>query len=96
MNAFVVIGLVLGSLVTGWAGHAFREWLVNVPEDLTKTTHENPTPLPAGSVLAHQWIKKQREDISGPMRNWNTLEMDNYHRDLGILVDFVTDCWPIK
>lgn len=45
-------------------------------------------------AIAHQWLKKQREDVHGHIGTWKPETMDNYHRDLGLLIDFVTDCWP--
>ena len=44
--------------------------------------------------VAHQWLKKQCEDVNGHISTWPSETMDRYHRDLGLLVDFVTDCWP--
>lgn len=48
----------------------------------------------AAVELAHIWLKGQREQWDGPMNTWTDDAKDRYHRDLGLLVDFVTDCWP--
>ena len=47
-----------------------------------------------GVDIAHQWLKKGRQKSNGPMSQWTTEAMDRYHADLGLLVEFVTDCWP--
>jgi len=44
--------------------------------------------------VAHQWLKKSRQEWNGHISTWTPEQMDSYHRDLGLLVDFVTDCWP--
>jgi hypothetical protein len=44
--------------------------------------------------IAHEWLKKSRQEWNGHMSTWTPEQMDNYHRDLGLLVDFATDCWP--
>ncbi len=44
--------------------------------------------------VAHEWLKKSRQEWNGHISTWTPEQMDNYHRDLGLLVDFVTDCWP--
>ena len=44
--------------------------------------------------IAHEWLKKNRQEWSGHISTWTPEQMNNYHRDLGLLVDFVTDCWP--
>ena len=52
-------------------------------------------PAPGSATdVAHQWLKKQREDWHGHISIWTPQIKDQYHRDLGLLVDFVTDCWP--
>lgn len=57
----------------------------------TKATEQTNKP---GVDVAHQWLKKSREEANGPISQWTSEEMDRYHTDLGLLVDFVTDCWP--
>ena len=54
------------------------------------------SPAAPGSAItvAHEWLRNSREEWLGPMREWTQENRDNYHRDLGLLVDFVTDCWP--
>lgn len=52
------------------------------------------TPQPTPIDIAHRWLKKRMEECGGLMSTWTPEEMDRYHRDLGLLVDFVTDCWP--
>ena len=44
--------------------------------------------------VAHGWLKKSRQEWNGHISTWTPEQMDNYHRDLGLLVDFVTECWP--
>lgn len=44
--------------------------------------------------IAHEWLKKSHQEWNGHISTWTPEQMDNYHRDLGLLVDFVTDCWP--
>ncbi len=48
----------------------------------------------SGADVAHQWLKRERQEANGHMSQWTTEEMDRYHTDLGLLVDFATDCWP--
>ena len=40
---------------------------------------------------ARQWLKKQREDMNGPMATWSGDTWDRFHRDFGLLIDFLTD-----
>lgn len=42
--------------------------------------------------IAHGWAKRKCEHINGQMITWDQVQMDSYHRDLGLLIDFVTDC----
>lgn len=44
--------------------------------------------------ISHRWLKKNHQEWNGHISTWTPEQMDNYHRDLGLLVDFVTDCWP--
>lgn len=44
-------------------------------------------------AIVREWLTKQTESFLGPQMSWTPEERDNYHRDLGLLVDFVTDCW---
>ena len=48
--------------------------------------------------LARRWLKVSREDMHGPSRKWPEEQFDRYHRDLGLIIDFLTDLedelWP--
>ena len=48
--------------------------------------------------LARRWLKASREDMHGPSRQWQEEQFDRYHRDLGLIIDFLTDLedelWP--
>ncbi len=55
---------------------------------------ESASPNKPGVDIAHQWLKKNRQEWNGPISTWTSEQMDRYHTDLGMLVDFVTDCWP--
>ena len=42
--------------------------------------------------IAKEWLAEKYTALHGSSRSeW---PMDSYHRDLGLLIDFVTDCWP--
>lgn len=58
----------------------------------TRAPVSNKTP---GIHVAHQWLKKSREEANGPISQWTKEEMDRYQTDLDLLLDFVADCWPI-
>ena len=49
-------------------------------------------------ALARQWLRTRRETVDGPARQWTDEQHDRFHRDLGFLVDFLTDLedelWP--
>jgi hypothetical protein len=65
------------------------------PELAPGVAGRSSSPSPGSATgVAHAWLKKQCEDVNGHMSTWTTETMDSYHRDLGLLVDFVTDCWP--
>lgn len=39
---------------------------------------------------AFRWLKLERESVHGSMRTWREETLETFHRDLGLLVDFVT------
>ncbi len=64
------------------------------PPTLLSAAHGSAN-LPRKPIdIAHEWLKKSRQEWNGHISTWTPEQMDNYHRDLGLLVEFVTDCWP--
>ncbi len=59
----------------------------------TQSPGESPGQLPDGVKIAHKWLKDGREEANGHISQWTTDEWNRYHTDLGLLIDFVTDCW---
>lgn len=53
-----------------------------------------PTPQKAPEDIAHEWLKKDRESYLGHISTWTPEQMDKYHTELGLLINFVTECWP--
>lgn len=45
-------------------------------------------------MIAREWLKKSHEAWHGPMVTWTAQQKDLYHVELGLLVEFVTECWP--
>lgn len=53
-----------------------------------------PTARKAPEDIAHEWLKKDRESYLGHISTWTPEQMDKYHTELGLLINFVTECWP--
>lgn len=62
--------------------------------NVARLSTEAPSPTPTPLDLARQWLKTNLEECYGPMRGWTPQQHNNYATNLGLLVDFVTDCWP--
>ena len=43
---------------------------------------------------AKDWLTKRREEFFGPKSNWTPDQNYRFEVDLGLLADFVTDCYP--
>lgn len=50
-----------------------------------------PPPLSFTIEGAHAWLKHTRAEALGLMSKWSPHATENHHRDLGLLVDFITD-----
>jgi hypothetical protein len=46
--------------------------------------------------VAQDWLKQHLSEFLGPRNEWDTAQVDSYHAQLGLLVNFVTDCWPSR
>lgn len=45
-------------------------------------------------MIAREWLKAHHERWFGDCKNWNQERKDKYHTELGLLLEFVEDCWP--
>jgi len=41
-------------------------------------------------IEAHEWLRTEFEKVLGSSATWSEGDRDRFHRDLGLLVDFVT------
>lgn len=57
---------------------------------MTQDDRDNPI------NIASKWLKDNTEAWFGPAKSWTPEQRDHYCRDLGLLVVFVSECWPAK
>lgn len=69
-----------------------QDYLMNEKQN-TLPTYLNKQPRNPADI-AHDWLKKNLEKRNGHISTWEPKLFASYNRDLGLLVEFATDCWP--
>jgi hypothetical protein len=44
--------------------------------------------------IPQEWLKKSMEKTYGKSDKWDHETWEEFYSNFGLLVDFVTDCWP--
>lgn len=44
--------------------------------------------------IAREWLRKSYWQTLGDRELWTKEQVERYHTELGLLVEFVNDCWP--
>lgn len=79
-----------GSLVhVAHCPYEYRKRVAAALREMKPTQKENEA-----IDIAREWVKQSHEKWYGPMGVWSRDQLESYHRDLGMLVTFVIDCWP--